>query len=125
MKRIAILVVFSILIASSVVAYQETTAPATKKQPAKPKATVDCSKVDDATLAVNVKDKLSNTPSLKSFNITAASKGGTVMLSGSVSKPTNKGLAARQTKRVPCVKSVDNQISIEGKAAPPEKKPKT
>jgi hypothetical protein len=117
MKKIAILIAFSILISGSALAFQETLAPATKKQPAKPKSAVDCSKVDNPTLAANVKDKLSNTASLKDYNITATAKDGNVTLTGSVKKATNKGLATRQTKRVPCVKSVDNQISIEGKPA--------
>jgi osmotically-inducible protein OsmY len=117
MKKIAILIAFSILISGSALAFQETMAPATKKQAAKPKPSVDCSKVDDAMLVANVKAKLSNTASLKDYLITATAKDGKVSLTGSVKKATNKGLATRQAKRVPCVKSVDNQISIEGKPA--------
>ena len=122
MKKIVILVVFSILFASSAWAFQEAQAPATKKQPARPKPTVDCSTVADATLAASVKDKLSNTASLKNYTINVTAKDGTVTLTGSVKKATNKGLATRQAKRVPCVKSVDNQISIEGKLAAEMKK---
>ncbi len=117
MKRIVILVVFSILFAGNAFAFQETTAPAAKKQPAKPKPSVDCSKVDDATLTATVKDKLSKTPSLKEYTISATAKDGKVTLTGTVKKATNKGLATAQTKRIPCVKSVDNQITVEAKPA--------
>lgn len=123
MKKIMILVVFSILFASSAWAFQEAQAPATKKTPAKAKPSVDCSTVDDAALAASVKDKLSNTASLKDFALNATAKDGAVTLTGSVKKATNKGLATRQAKRVACVKSVDNQISIEGKPAAEMKKP--
>lgn len=123
MKRTAILLGIFVFIVSSAFAAQESMAPATKKQPAKPKATVDCSRVDDAALAASVKEKLANTPSLKEFQLTATAKDGVITLTGSVKKPTNKGLASAQSKRIPCVKSVDNQITVEGKPAPEKRKP--
>jgi osmotically-inducible protein OsmY len=122
MKTVTILVVFTILIAGSAYAFQDTMAPAAKKQPAKPKQAVDCSKVNDATLAASVKDKLSNTPSLKAYTITATAKDGKVTLTGFVKKATNKGLATSQTRRIPCVKGVDNQITVEAKPADEKKK---
>jgi osmotically-inducible protein OsmY len=122
MKRTAILLGILVLVAGSAFATQETMAPAAKKQPAKAKATVDCSKVDDAALAANVKEKLANTPSLKEFTLTVAAKDGVITLTGNVKKPTNKGLASAQSKRVPCVKGVVNQISVEGKPAAEKKK---
>lgn len=123
MKAVTILVVIFIFFVGSACAFQETMAPATKKQPAKAKPTVDCSTVGDATIAESVKNKLSNTPSLKDFTLTATAKDGKVTLTGSVKKATNKGLATAQTKRVPCVKGVDNQITVEGKPAVEKKKP--
>jgi osmotically-inducible protein OsmY len=123
MKKIAILLAFSFLFASATLAYQETTQP-TAKKPAKPKVTVDCTKVDDASLTTSVKEKLANTASLKGFTINVSVKDGVVTLTGTVKKPTNKGLATSQTKRVPCVKKVDNQITVEAKPAE-EKKSKT
>lgn len=122
MKRTAILLGILVLAAGSAFAKQENLTPATKKQPAKAKATVDCSKVEDAALGASVKDKLANTPSLKEFSITVVAKDGVITLTGNVKKPTNKGLASAQSKRVPCVKSVVNQISVEGKPAAEKKK---
>lgn len=123
MKKTTIMIAFFVLFASNAWAVQEGQATATKKSPAKSKPSVDCSTIDDATLAANVKDKLSNTASLKDYTFNVTAKNGAVTLTGSVKKATNKGLATRQAKRVPCVKSVDNQISIEGKPAAEMKKP--
>jgi osmotically-inducible protein OsmY len=122
MKTVTILVVFTILFAGSALAFQETMAPATKKQPGKAKPTVDCSKVDDATLVSSVKGKLSNTPSLKEYTISVTAKDGKVTLTGAVKKATNKGLATSQTRRIPCVKGVDNQITVETKTVVGKKK---
>jgi osmotically-inducible protein OsmY len=122
MKRTAILLGIGLLIAGSAFATQENMAPSSKKQPARPKATVDCSRVDDATIAANVKEKLAGTPSLKEFTLSATAKDGSVTLTGQVKKPTSKGLATSQSKRVPCVKSVDNQITVEGRPAAGKKK---
>jgi osmotically-inducible protein OsmY len=123
MKRTAILLGIFVLITGSALAAQESMAPTAKKQPAKAKATVDCSKVDDAALATSVKEKLANTPSLKEFTLTVAAKEGVITLTGNVKKPTNKGLASAQSKRVACVRSVVNQITVEAKPAAEKKKP--
>ena len=113
MKRILVTVVVLLLVSSAF---------ATQNKNAKPKAPkpapVDCSTVDDATLAANVKDKLSKTPSLKDATIDVTASGGTVTLKGSLSKPQLKGVATNQAKRVPCVKKVDNQITVP--KAPPK-----
>ncbi|MBI3654318.1 MAG: BON domain-containing protein [Acidobacteria bacterium] len=122
MKKFAPLAVVVLLFASVALSSQETstTSPKPKKTPmAKP--VVDCTKVDDATLTTNVKDKLAKTPSLKDATINVAVKDGVVTLTGSVKKPTNKGLATLQTKRVACIKKVDNQLTIESASAAPQK----
>ena len=94
------------------------------KAPAKPKpAPVDCTKVDDAGITANVKDKLAKTPSLKEATINVETKDGVVTLTGTVKLGRNKGLATLQTKRVACVKKVMNQITSEQSMAK-EKKPK-
>jgi hypothetical protein len=123
MRKFVTPVVFLLLCVNSVFSIQGTQLPPTKKAPVQ-KSTVDCSKVDDATLTANVKIKLANTPSLKDASINVIVKDNTVTLTGSVKKPTNKGLATLQAKRVPCVKKVDNQVTVEGKTVT-EKKPKT
>jgi hypothetical protein len=124
MQRIASIAFSLLFLAGSVFSFQGSAPPSPKKAPIQ-KATADCSKADDATLATTVKDKLANTPSLKEFAINVTAKDGVVTLTGSVKKPNNKGLATSQSKRVPCVKKVDNQIAVEGKPASAEKKPKT
>ncbi len=85
------------------------------------KETVDCSLVDDAKLTANVKEKFSNTKTLKDAQISVRTQSGVVTLSGSVPKGATKGLATRQANRVSCVKKVDNQITVED---PSPKKPK-
>lgn len=88
---------------------------APKKAPAKP--AVDCSTVNDATLTAQVKEKLANTPSLKDFTINVAVKDGAVTLTGTVKTGRNKGTATLQTKRVACVRKVDNQLTVETAAS--------
>lgn len=109
MKRIAITLVMLCMFAIVAFAAQDKTA----KAPAKPKAApVDCSAVNDAILAANVKSKLSETPSLKNATIDVAASNGTVTLTGSLDKGQLKGVATNQAKRVPCVQKVVNQITV-------------
>ena len=117
MKRSAITVVMLCMFVSIAFAAQDKTA----KAPAKPKAApVDCSTVNDATLAANVKSKLSQTPSLKDATIDVAAASGTVTLTGSLGKGQLKGVATNQAKRVPCVQKVVNQITVPKTDAPPK-----
>jgi osmotically-inducible protein OsmY len=117
MKRATIALLLALLIAASAFAVQNQNknAPAKKGKKA---AAVDCSKVDDATITANVKEKLSQAPSLKEATINVETKGGVVTLSGTVKNPGHKGVATRIAKRVDCVKSVNNQLTAE-KPSPP------
>jgi hypothetical protein len=124
MKHLLTLVVFLFLSSNSVLSFQGATPPPQKKQPSVKIESVDCSKVDDATLVANVRDKLANTPSLKDATIHIVVKDGTVTLTGLVKKPTNKGLASLQTRRIACIKKIDNQLAVEGSTTK-EKKPKS
>lgn len=112
MKRM-LNILLSILLASSAFAAQNSNSSATKKPKAEKAAPVDCSTVDDATITTNVKDKLAKTPSLKEATINVATTGGVVTLTGMVKMGRNKGLATLQTRRVACVKKVENQLSVE------------
>jgi len=101
-----------------------TLSAATVAFPAQNKNTKSASKpaaapVDDATITASVKDKLSKTPSLKGANIDVDTKAGKVTLTGSVKTAGLKGVATNVAKSVKGVKSVDNQIKVEG-AAPPD-----
>ena len=117
MKRIAITVVMLCLFVGIAFAAQDKTA----KAPAKPKtAPVDCSAINDATLAANVKSRLSQTPSLKDAAIDVTASGGTITLTGSLGKGQLKGVATNQAKRVTCVQKVVNQITVPKSAAPPK-----
>jgi len=79
------------------------------------KTATDCAGVDDSKLTADVKERLSNTPSLKDFKIDVSVSGAVVTLTGSVKTGLNKGLASSQTKRVPCVKKVENKLTVEAK----------
>ena len=124
MKKLLAGFVVVLLFSVSVCAAQETMAPAKTKKAA-PKEAVDCSKIDDAGLAAKVKEKLASTPSLKDYSLSATASGGTVTLTGTVKKGYNKGTATLQAKRVPCVKKVDNKITVEAPAKPATSKPPT
>src|SRR5262249_60695616 len=66
-------------------------------------------------VTAGVKESLANTASLKDFKIDASVSGAVVTLTGSVKTGLNKGLASSQTKRVPCVKKVENKLTVEAK----------
>jgi osmotically-inducible protein OsmY len=112
MKRMLI-VLLSLLLVSSAFATQNSNTRATMKPKAEKAAPVDCANNDDATITANVKDKLSKTASLKEATINVDTKDGVVTLTGNVKMGRNKGLATLQTRRVPCVKKVDNKLSVE------------
>lgn len=112
MKRILI-VLLSLILTSSALAAQNSNSSTAKKPRVAKAAPVDCSTVDDAAITANVKDKLSKTASLKDATINVDTKGGVVTLTGTVKMGHNKGLATSQTKRVACVKKVDNQLAVE------------
>ena len=110
MKRILISAL-ALFLTSSVVWAQNKNARPAKTKP----AAVDCTTITDAQLTENVKARFAATATLKDQAINVATNGGVVTLTGSV-KGNHKGLASLQAKRVPCVKKVDNQITMEGSA---------
>ena len=116
MKKIATILLISLMLAGGALAQNSNKKPAARK----PK--VDCSKTDDATLTTNVKDKLGKAPSLKDLSIDVAASAGVVTLTGTVQKATQKATAGRVAKSVACVKKVDNKITVE-KPPTMEKKP--
>jgi len=114
MKIILITVLALMLVGSVFAAQNKNAKPAAKPKPAK----VDCASVGDAKITDDVKAKLAGTASLKDQAINVATSGGVVTLTGSVKKGNQKGLATMQAKRVPCVKKVDNKITVEKSTAP-------
>lgn len=108
MKRIMITVLALFLGTSAVWAQNKNVKPAKAKP-----APADCSATTDAQITDNVKAKLGGTASLKDQTINVATSAGVVTLTGSVKKGIQKGLATRQAQRVPCVKKVENQITVE------------
>jgi osmotically-inducible protein OsmY len=107
MKRILITVLAVMLGTAAVLAQNKNTKPAKAKAPA-----ADCSAVTDARITEDVKAKL-QTPSLKELTINVNTSAGAVTLTGSAKTATQRGTATRQARRVPCVKSVDNQMTVE------------
>ena len=128
MKKIATVLMVALAMSISVFGAQNKNAKppakpsnAAAKAPAKPKAAP--APVDDASVAAAVKAKLAKTPSLKTANLDASSKDGVVTLTGSVKTGGAKGVATNVAKSVKGVKKVDNQITVEAKAAPAKKAP--
>jgi osmotically-inducible protein OsmY len=111
MKRILISALALFLTSSAVWAQNKNAKPAKTKP-----AAVDCATTTDGQITENVKAKLAATATLKDQAINVATSGGIVTLTGSVKKGNHKGLASLQARRVPCVKKVDNQITVEGAA---------
>lgn len=97
------------------------------KRVAKPKPVkVDCATVTDAQITDDVKARLAKAPSLKDLTINVATAAGAVTLTGTAKKPTQKGTATRVAKAAMCVKSVNNQMTVEkSTTAAPTRKSKT
>lgn len=74
---------------------------------------VDCSRIDDAGITSSVKERFSKSPALKDAGIGVETKDGVVTLTGKVKTGGLKGVATRVTRRVNCVKKVDNRLSVE------------
>jgi hyperosmotically inducible periplasmic protein len=108
MRRVVVFLV-TLVLATSVVFAQGKTEKAPKT-----KASVDCSGADDSRITADVKAKLAAAASLKELAINVTTSGGVVTLNGAAMKPTQKGTASRVAKSVPCVKKVDNQMTVEG-----------
>lgn len=119
MKKVPVFLAVLLLATSAVWAQNKNEKPPKPKPPV-----VDCSSVDDAKLTADVKAKLAAAPSLKDLTINVATSSGTVTLTGTAMKGTQKGTATRVAKAVKCVKKVDNQMTVEGAAAKKPAKPK-
>jgi osmotically-inducible protein OsmY len=91
-----------------------------KPKQAKP-AAVDCSRIDDATISSKVKERLASTASLKDAPIVVETRDGAVTLSGTIKSGALKGVATMQARRVDCVKSVNNQMTVEQSRKNPKK----
>ena len=125
MKRIAtIFFVALMLLVGGALAENSNTAKPTSK----PKPKVDCSRTDDATITNNVKERvlsLSDLSAKYQIELTQANnvftRAGVVTLRGTVKNETQKATVGRIAKSVPCVKKVENKITVE---KPPAPKPK-
>ena len=120
MKRMLITVLAVLVTSTAVWAQNANTGNKNAKTP-KAKPAVDCSTVSDAKITEDVNGRLAKAPSLKDLTINVAVSAGTVTLTGSAKSGTQKGTATRVAKSVPCVKKVDNQMTVEG-AAPKKSK---
>jgi hyperosmotically inducible periplasmic protein len=116
MKRLAVVVLTMVLVGSAL-GFQNSNSKKTKKTTGSAPA-VDCSTATDASITAAVKEKLSNTASVKDANLDVSTNGGVVTLTGKLKTGALKGVATSQTKRVPCVKRVDNKCEVEDKTAP-------
>jgi osmotically-inducible protein OsmY len=68
--------------------------------------------VDDNVLYDNVKRKLANDQVVKGGGLEVEVKSGAITLKGSVEYDSQKARAEKIVKKVPGVKSVDNQITV-------------
>lgn len=116
MRRLTISLFLCLALAGSTFAAQDNAMKATKKAKAEKATPADCSTVTDQAITAGVKERLAKAPSLKNVSIDVETKDGTVTLRGMVKTGGLKGVATRMTKRVDCVKKVDNQLSVEQSA---------
>jgi len=72
--------------------------------------------VDDATITANVRSALVQDPVTRSRNISVNTLHGTVELSGFVDSMAERREAARVSRNVPGVNSVEDQLQINGSA---------
>jgi hyperosmotically inducible protein len=110
MKRVSTALGLFVLLSIAVVAAQDS-ASAPRKQQSKP--AVDCSSTNDANITEDVKTRLAKAASLKDMAITVSTNSGVVTLTGTVKTGRNKGTASLVARRAPCVKRVDNQLTVE------------
>lgn len=115
MKRLLLAVFFCLLVTGSFAVAQGSSTGSSD---------VDCSRVDDAAITSSVKERFSKSPALKDAGIGVETKDGVVTLTGKVKSGGLKGVATRVTRRVDCVKKVDNRLSVEpgagGKSSNPD-----
>jgi osmotically-inducible protein OsmY len=115
MKRFLFIVVALSLLSTAFAAQNNGAKP-----PAKAKPTVDCTNVSDSKITEDVRAKLAAAKSLADLSIDVATSAGVVTLTGMAKKPTQKGTATRVARAVPCVKKVDNQLTVEAAASKPK-----
>lgn len=85
-------------------------------------AAASTAKVDNATLARNVRARFARTHSLKELTIHVQANEGVVTLTGTVQKWWQKGVATREARIVSGVKKVNNQLKIAPGGMPHRKK---
>jgi hyperosmotically inducible protein len=73
-------------------------------------------KMADATITAKVKSAMIGQPDLKALQINVDTDNGVVTLTGTVDTPRKLELATRVAQGVEGVKSVDNRLSMKGKA---------
>jgi osmotically-inducible protein OsmY len=113
MRRLAV-ALLSLMVASTAFAMQENSGMKTSRKTRTEKAPpTDCSTVTDSAITANVRASLAKAPSLKDSTIDVTTSAGVVTLKGMVKKAGLKGVATRMTRRVDCVKKVDNQLTAE------------
>ena len=94
-------------------ARQNANKSAATKDTTKPSTKVDCSMVDDAALAAQIKERHSRKASLKNEkDIKVDVKAGVATLSGSVGSKSHRATAVAEAKKVKCVKGVENNLTI-------------
>lgn len=116
MKRLLLAVFLSLFSTGSLAIAQEGL-PQPSAKSAKLKSgqaePVDCAAVNDAGITSSVKERFAKSPALKDTGIGVDTKNGVVTLTGKVKTGALKGVATRVTRRVNCVKKVDNQLGVE------------
>ena len=117
MTRLAV-VVLTLVVGVSALAVQNSNSKRTKKSSDSATAAADCTAMTDAAITAAVKEKLSNTASVKDANLDVSTSAGVVTLTGKLKTGALKGVATTQAKRVPCVKRVENKCEVEDKTAP-------
>jgi len=107
-RKVALVTLLTLLLASSALTVGRTTVP-----PSPAPKTPSCTKIDDATLANNVRDELAKVLSAKVMErIMVTAKHRVVTLSGNVNFKPTRARAVALARKVACVRIVINKIKF-------------
>jgi hyperosmotically inducible periplasmic protein len=113
MKRLLLAVFLCVFLTGSLATAQDGSSKPSGKSGAGQSEQVDCSTVDDSGITSGVKERIAKSPALRDAGIGVDTRNGVVTLTGKVKTGGLKGVATRLTRRVNCVKKVENQLTVE------------
>ncbi|HYP26661.1 MAG TPA: BON domain-containing protein [Blastocatellia bacterium] len=113
MKRLLLAVFLCLFLTASLAPAQDGPSKPSRKSGSGQAEQVDCSAVNDSGITSSVKERIAKSPALRDAGIGVDTQNGVVTLTGKVKTGGLKGVATRLTRRVNCVRKVENQLTVE------------